>query len=108
MGDKRASAILIWEPGSTDYLYVPITNDGQPAAEAPGTIEFAFVPTGLKPGGSTTWHEGEPDADGLHARLRVGSYEDGVLPAAGKYDLYIRITADLVRPVHKSGRVTIL
>lgn len=109
MADKRPSAIVRYEPGSTDYLYVPVTNGGQPAAGTPSLIEFAFVATGqeLDPD-EATWYPAEADEDGLHAKLNIGDYGGASDPGPGKYDLYVRLTATPIRPVRKAGRVTIL
>lgn len=109
MADKRPSAIIRYEPGSTDYLYVPVTVSGQPAADVPSVIEFAFVATGqpLDPD-EVDWYTAEVDADGLHAKLNIGDYGGASDPGPGKYDLYVRLTATPVRPVRKAGRVTIL
>lgn len=98
----------VFEPGSTDYVYAEITNNGQPAATIPTLIEMAFVPEGqtLAPD-TATWYTGAADTDGRHAILRIGAFEAGNVLAPGTYDMYVRLTAGAIRPVIPSGTVQI-
>jgi len=93
------------EPGTLEYVLVPITQADTGAGSLP--TEITLVPDGLTlDPDAATWYPCDQADDGT-VQVLVGT--GGTIdPAPGTYTVYARVTATPERPVLRAGPITIL
>jgi len=93
------------QPGSREYILIPITADGAPAGTYSTEITLATDGVTLDPD-TATWYPCDQADEGT-VQVLIG--QGGTIePEPGTYDMYTRTTAPPELPILPAGPITIL
>lgn len=92
------------QPGSREFILIPLTADGDPAATFPTEVAFGTSGQAFDPDVATWYTATQVDAETLEILVGPGGTAE---LAAGKYTIYARVTAPPELPILKAGSLTI-